>query len=88
MAIAKLATSKVRKPVKKLYTLGGGMRLHDARRLLGVRVIAHTGRVNSYARCMQGKIKGKTSSLEGAQKLMQENITTCGGVLGGKKRTK
>ena len=41
----------------KLYNVSGGMKLHDARRVLGVRVIAHTGRVNAYARCMGTAIK-------------------------------
>lgn len=74
-----------RKPVKKLYNVSGGLRLHDARRVLGVRIIAHTGRVNSYARCMGGKLKG-ADGVADARRIMAANVTACGGTVGGKKR--
>lgn len=72
---------------KKRYNLGGGMSLHDARRILGVPIIAHTGRVGSYARCLGGKLKG-SSGIAAARRAMadEKNITGCGGVIGGKRR--
>ncbi|MGA2669854.1 MAG: hypothetical protein ABSF21_00300 [Dehalococcoidia bacterium] len=74
------------KTSKKRYNLSGGLKLHDARRILGIPIIAHTGRVNMYARCMGGKLQS-ANSLSDAQKTIQSNISACGGVAGGKART-
>ncbi len=71
--------------VKKRYVLGGGLKLHDARRVLGVPIIAHTGRVNSYARCLGGKLKG-ADGVAGARRVMKESVSACGGTAGGKQR--
>lgn len=60
----------------KRYNLGGGMKLHDARRVLGIPIIAHTGRVNSYARCMGGKLKGAKSVNE-ARSIMKSQAASC-----------
>ena len=70
---------------KKVYNLGGGMSLHDARRVLGVPVIAHTGRVNAYARCMGGKLKA-AGSVKEAQKIMKESASACSGGSDKKKK--
>jgi len=67
----------------KLYN---GNTLHDERRIRGLHVIAHTGKVNSYARCQGSKLK-KAISVPDAREIMVANITDCGGVVGGKKRT-
>lgn len=75
------------KTVKKRYNLGGGMKLHDARRVLGIPIIAHTGRVSAYARCMGGKLKA-ADSVADAQKIMSSSVTACEGTPGGKKRRK
>jgi len=45
------------KATKKRYNLGGGMTLHDARRILGVPIIQHTGHVNAHARCVGTSVK-------------------------------
>ena len=74
-----------RKATMKRYNLGGGMKLHDARRVLGIPIIAHTGRVNSYARCMGGKLKG-ASSIQAARQIMASSVSACGGTPGGKRR--
>ena len=71
----------------KLYNISGGLKLHDARRVLGVRVIAHTGRVNAYARCMGGKLRG-ANGVADARRVMAASVTACGGTPGGKKRRK
>ena len=70
------------------YNISGGMSLHDARAiLLGTNhKIMHTGKVNSYARCQGSKLK-KAISVPDAREIMVANITACGGVVGGKKRT-
>ena len=68
----------------KVYNVTA-LRLHDARRILGVPVIAHTGRVNAYARCMGGKLKAATS-VASARDIMKKNVVACGGTPGGKKR--
>ncbi|MDP2730571.1 MAG: hypothetical protein Q8O55_08805 [Dehalococcoidales bacterium] len=82
MAVAK------RKPTLKRFNLGGGgLKLHDARLVLGIPVIAHTGRVNSYARCLGGKLKG-ADGVADARRIMASSVTACGGVPGGKKRGK
>jgi len=70
----------------KLYNISGGQTLHNARRVLGLPIIAHTGRVNSYARCMGGKLKS-ASSVSEARNIMQSNVSACGGVAGGKRKT-
>ncbi len=70
----------------KLYNISGGQTLHNARRVLGLPIIAHTGKVNSYARCMGGKLKA-ANSVTDARQIMQSNVGACGGVAGGKKRT-
>lgn len=70
---------------KKRYNLGGGLKLHDARRILGIPIIAHTGRVNTYARCMGGKLRAAGSIAE-AQNIMRSSVGACGGTPGGKKR--
>lgn len=70
----------------KLYNISGGQTLHNARRVLGLPIIAHTGRVNSYARCLGGKLK-HADSVAGARGIMKANVGACGGVAGGKKRT-
>ena len=70
----------------KLYNISGGQTLHNARRVLGLPVIAHTGRVNFYARCLGGKLKAANSVIE-AREIMASNITACGGVVGGKKKS-
>ncbi len=67
-----------RKPTMKRYVLGGGLKLHDARRLLGVSIIAHTGRVNSYARCMGGKLKG-ADGVAAARGIMRSSVAECRG---------
>ena len=72
------------KPSMKRYNLGGGMKLHDARRVLGVPIIAHTGRVNFYARCMGGRLRG-ASSVQAARQIMASSVSACGGVPGGKR---
>ena len=71
---------------KKRYNLGGSMGLHDARRVLGLPIIAHTGRVNAFARCLGGKLRAATS-LHDAQSILKSNISSCGGVPGGKPRS-
>ncbi len=71
---------------KKLYNVSGGLRLHDARRVLGVRIIAHTGRVNAYARCMGGKLK-PLHGVATVRAAMKANVSACNGTPGGKKRT-
>ena len=73
-----------RKATMKRYVLGGGLKLHDARRVLGVPIIAHTGRVNSYARCLGGKLKG-APGVQAARQIMASSVTACGGVPGGKR---
>lgn len=73
-------------PSRKRYNVVGGLPLHDARRLLGIPIIAHTGRVNSYARCLGSKLKSANSIIE-ARGIMQSSVGACGGVPGGKKRT-
>jgi hypothetical protein len=65
-----------KKPTMKRYNLGGGLKLHDARRILGVPIIAHTGRVNGYARCMQGKLKG-ANGVAGARRAMIDGAPGC-----------
>ena len=72
----------------KLYTTGP-QSLHDVRRiLLGTdHVIMHTGRVNSYARCMGGKLRGAAGVME-ARRIMAASVSACGGVAGGKRRRK
>ncbi|MDP2727852.1 MAG: hypothetical protein Q8P59_09955 [Dehalococcoidia bacterium] len=74
-----------RKATMKRYNLGGGMKLHDARRVLGVPIIAHTGRVNSYARCMGGKLKG-AKGVSDVRKIMAASVSACNGTPGGKKK--
>lgn len=71
---------------KKRYNPAAGMPLHDARRLLGLPIIAHTGRVNHYARCMGGKLR-KVFSLTEAQNVLKalDNRIACGGTPGGQK---
>ena len=64
----------------KLYNVSGGMKLHDARRVLGVPVIAHTGRVNAYARCMGGKLKGHYDDIRGIRSIMKASVSACGGI--------
>ena len=66
------------KATKKRYNLGGGLKLHDARRVLGVPIIAHTGRVNSYARCMGGKLKG-AAGIMAARSIMRSQAASCRG---------
>ena len=73
------------KPTMKRYNLGGGMKLHDARRVLGIPIISNTGRVNSYARCLGGKLKG-ASGVSEARRIMAASVSACGGTPGGKKR--
>ncbi len=64
----------------KKYNLGGGLSLHDARRIMGVSVIAHTGKVNSYARCMGTKIKAAgLSSVSAARDFMKKHASECKG---------
>lgn len=46
-----------KKATMKRYNLGGGLKLHDARRIMGLPIIAHTGRVNSHARCVGTAVK-------------------------------
>jgi hypothetical protein len=75
-----------RQASKKRYNVVGGLALHDARQLLGIPIIAHTGRVNFYARCMGGHLRPATSVLQ-ARQIMQSNVGACGGVPGGKKKT-
>jgi len=70
------------KPTMKRYNLGGGMKLHDARRVLGIPIIAHTGRVNSYARCMGGRLRAATSVMQ-ARQIMKSSVRDCGGTPGG-----
>ena len=72
----------------KMYNVSGGMTLHDARALLlGTNhKIIHTGKVNSYARCLGGKLK-QAGSVSEARSIMASNVGACGGVAGGKKRT-
>ena len=70
---------------KALYT-AGPQSLHKIRRVLGLPIIAHTGRVNSYARCLGGKLKGATSVAD-AKTIMASSVTACNGVPGGKKKT-
>jgi len=70
----------------KRYNLGGGMKLHDARRVLGINIVAHTGRVNAYARCLGSHLKTADSVVQ-AQQIMASSVGACGGVGGGKKRT-
>jgi len=71
--------------MSKLYHVTGE-NLHNTRRILGVPVIAHTGKVNSFARCMGGKLKS-ANSVQDAQQIMKANVSACGGVAGGKKRS-
>ena len=70
----------------KRYNIAGGLRLHDARRVLGLPIIAHTGRVNFYARCLGSKLKAANSISE-AQSIMASSVGACGGVPGGKRKT-
>jgi|GEM_PF-5218652 len=70
----------------KLYNISGGQTLHNARRVLGLPIVAHTGRVNFYARCLGGKLKAAGSVVE-ARQIMKSNVGACGGVAGGKKAT-
>jgi len=72
---------------KKRYIVSAPAKLHDARRILGLPIIAHTGRVNFYARCMGGKLKA-AQTVAGAQDIMRStaNITGCNGVPEGKPR--
>ncbi len=72
----------------KTYNVSGGMSLHDARAvLLGTNhKIIHTGKVNSYARCLGGKLKHAVSVAD-ARGIMAANVSACGGVAGGKKKT-
>jgi hypothetical protein len=70
-----------KKAVKKRFVLGGGLKLHDARQILGVPVIAHTGKVNAYARCIGTKIKAAhPESIVAAQQLMIKFADKCRGV--------
>jgi hypothetical protein len=72
----------------KTYNVSGGMSLHDARALLlGTNhKIIHTGKVNSYARCLGSKLKVAKSVMQ-AREIMASSVGACGGVAGGKKRT-
>jgi len=72
----------------KTYNVAGGLSLHDARAiLLGTNhKVIHTGKVNSYARCLGGKLK-RAASVADARTIMAANVSACGGVAGGKKRT-
>ncbi len=75
-----------KKTSTKRYNIVGGLPLHDARRLLGIPIISHTGRVNAYARCMGSKLKSATS-LQTAQSIMTTSVGACGGVAGGKAKS-
>jgi hypothetical protein len=66
----------VAKNSKKRYNLSGGLPLHDARRVLGVPIIAHTGRVNSFARCMGSQLKSATS-VSDARNIMETRAQAC-----------
>ncbi|MFA5391737.1 MAG: hypothetical protein WC331_09985 [Candidatus Omnitrophota bacterium] len=64
------------KATAKKYNLGGGMSLHDARRVLGVPIIAHTGHVNSHARCVGTTVKrAKVHSVSEARKIFTTAAT-------------